>query len=190
MEMKAVNDMADNVMKNKEVSLLSHLVYAVFFSVLMIISVILQCSEITFFGVIPDITFTLVCAIGFIAGEKYGGIFGLSAGVLIMMLGGSGISLSPIMYTLCGYLCGALPNLILRRNFLSYIVYTAMMGAIHILFSLIYLIMLSESFQIWKTMGKQVVPEFLSCVIFMVMAYGMIFVIYGLFRGKKKKSRS
>lgn len=187
--MKTEINMADIERKKSEISAVSHVFYSVFFTVLLIFMAILQCSDITFFGIVPDLTFAAVCAVGFIAGERYGGIFGLVGGVLIWALGSSGISLSPILFTFCGYLCGALPRVILRRNFLSYLVFTPIMGAIHILFTLIYFIMLSESYDIWGVFGKRIIPEFFSCIIFMTTAYGAVKIIYMLFKGKKKDAK-
>ena len=110
--------------RKKEISLLGHILNSVFFTALILLCAILQCSGIKLFGVLPDITFGMVCAIGFVAKEKYGGIFGLCGGVLIMSLGSSGISLAPILFTFCGYLCGVLPKIVLRRNFYSYLIFS------------------------------------------------------------------
>lgn len=177
--------MSDIESKKSGISLVSHVLYSIFFILILIFSATFQCSDITFFGIVPDFTFAAVCAVGFVAGERYGSIFGLLGGVLICVLGSSGISLSPILFTFCGYLCGVLPRVILRRNFLSYLVFTPIMGAIHIFFTLIYYIMLSESYDIWSVFGKRIIPEFFSCIIFMTVAYGAVKIIYMLFKGKK-----
>ncbi len=179
-------DMTGDMRKKRGLSPLANTFCIIIFALLLIFSALLQCAGISMLGVTPDITFALVCAIGFVYGERYGGIFGLCGGVLIAALGSGGISLSPIMFTLCGYLCGALPEVILRRNFLSYLVYTPMMGAIHIFFTLIYYIMLSQSYEIWSVIGKRIIPEFFSCVVPMIMFYAVVIVIYKLFKGKRK----
>ncbi len=157
-----------------------------FFGLALSFSAILQCSGLTLFGVIPDFTFSLVCAIGFILGERYGACFGLFGGVLIMYLGSGEISFSPIMLTLCGYVCGALPTLILRRNFLSYLVYTVIMGAVHIFFTVIYLFLFSNSYDLWAVIGKRILPELILCIILMIAEYGVVFLLYKLFKGKRK----
>ena len=187
--MKTEINMADIERKKTEISAVSHVLYSVFFTAMLFFAAILQCSDITFFGIVPDLTFAAVCAIGFIAGERYGSIFGIFGGVLIWALGSSGISLSPILFTFCGYLCGALPRVILRRNFLSYLVFTPIMGAIHIFFTFIYYIMLSKSYDIWGVFGKKIIPEIFSCIIFMTAAYGAVKIIYMLFKGKKKDAK-
>lgn len=167
----------------------AHALIILCFSILLIFAAAFQCADIKILGALPDFCFTLICAIGFIAGERYGAIYGLCGGVLIWALGSGGISLSPLLYALCGYLCGALPSVILRRNFLSYLVYTAMMGGIHLIFTLIYFIMLSGSYEMWQTYAKMIIPEFILCVIFMTVAYGAVKLIYTLLKGKKKDSR-
>lgn len=182
--------MATNEIKKGDVSAIGHTLNIIFFSVFVVFAVLLQCADIQLFGEIPDITFALICAIGFVAGERYGGIFGLIGGVLLAALGGGGISLSPILFTFCGYLCGAMPRVMLRRNFLSFLIYTPIMGAIHLLFTLIYYVMLSGSYDIWSVFAKRIIPEFFSCVIFMITAYGAVRLIYQLFKGKKTGSRA
>ena len=179
--------MAEIENRKKEISIISHCLYSIFFALLLLASAIFQCSDIEIFGVLPDIEFSIVCAIGFIAKEKYGGIFGLLGGVLIMALGSGGISLAPILFTLCGYLSGALPGVILRRNFLSYLVFSAIFGALHIFFTLIYYVLLSQSFEIWNVIGKKIIPEFFSCVICMIPAYFAVLGVYTLFKGKDKR---
>ncbi len=178
--------MTGDMKKKRGMSPLANTFCIMILASLLVFSALLQCAEISMFGINPDITFSLVCAIGFVFGEKYGGVFGLLGGVLIAALGSGGISLSPIMFALCGYLCGALPEVVLRRNFLSYLVYTSMMGAIHIFFTLLYYIMLSQSYEIWSVFGKRIIPEFFSCVITMIMFYAVVIIIYKLFKGKRK----
>ena len=175
--------MADTDRK-ENLSPFSHIAISSAFAVLTVIAVILQCSDIRIFDRISDFTFALVCAIGFVAKERYGAIFGLIGGVLIMALGGAGISLAPIYFTFCAYLSGALPNIILRRNFFSYLVFCAIMGGIHTLFSLIYYVMLSESSEIWSVIGKMIIPDFITTVICMIPAYFAVFGIYTLLKGK------
>ena len=178
--------MTVNERKGGKTAPLSHVLYILFFSIFMLFAAVFQCADISFFDTKPDFCFALVCAIGFILGERYGAIFGLSGGVLIWALGSGGVSLSPILFALCGYLSGALPGVILRRNFLSYLVHTLIMGGIHLLFTLIYIIMLSNSYEIWGAFAGSAIPEFILCVIFMTVAYGAVKLIYTLFKGKKE----
>ena len=173
--------------KKGKISPISHAIYIVLFSFLVIASTLVQCSDISIFGIKPDITFALICAIGFVLGEGYGAIFGLCAGLLVMYLGSSGISLSPVMFTLCGYFCGALPKILLRRNFLSYTVYTAMMGGIHVIFTLLYYFLMSQSYEIWLVIAQKIIPDFLTTAVCMNLVYFLILGIYTLFKGKDRE---
>lgn len=175
--------MADTDRKDN-LSLLSHIAISIALVLFTFIAVILQCADIRIFGRVPDFTFALACAIGFVARERYGAIFGLFGGVLVMALGGSGISLAPVYFTLCAYLSGVLPNVILRRNFLSYLIFCAMMGGIHTFFSLVYYVMISESSEIWGVIGKMLIPDFITTVICMIPAYFAVLGIYTLLKGK------
>ena len=175
--------------KKGRLSPVSHALYILFFSIFMMLAAIFQCAGISLSGAVPDFCFALVCAIGFVLGERYGAIFGIAGGVLIWALGSGGVSLAPVLYTLCGYLCGALPRVMLRRNFLSYFVFTAMMGGIHLVFTFVYFILLSTSYEIWQAYARLLIPEFILCVIFMIAAYGAVRLIYTLFKGKKKDLR-
>ena len=173
--------------KKKTLSPISHAVYIVCFSLFASVCVFLQCADISVIGVRPDITFALICAIGFVLGEAYGSIFGLCAGLLIMYLGSSGISFSPVMYTLCGYFCGVLPKFIFRRNFLSYLIYSAIMGGVHVIFTVIYYFLVSQSFEIWLVIARKIIPDFLITSVCMIPMYFLIFGIYTLFKGKDKE---
>ena len=173
--------------KKKTISPISHAVYISFFSTLIIVFSLFQCTDISVMGVRPDITFALICAIGFIAGEGYGSICGLCAGLLIMYLGSSGVSFSPVMYTLCGYFCGVLPKFILRKNFPSYLVYATMMGGVHVIFTIVYYFLMSQSFEIWIVILQKIIPDFLMTAVCMIPMYFLILGIYTLFKGKGKE---
>ena len=182
-----VSDMAELDNRKKEISFVRHVLYSATFAVLLFACAILQCSGIKILGQTPDMVFGLVCAIGFIAKEKYGGIFGLLGGVLIMALGSGTLSLSPVLFTLCGYLCGALPGLILRRNFSSFTVFAVMMGAIHTFFTAVYYVMISQSYEIWSVIGGEFFSDLITCIICMIPAYFAVLGIYNLFKGNDNK---
>lgn len=60
------------------------------------------------FGAIPDLMFALTVAIAFSEGEKWGGVCGIAAAVIIDSLTNVGISLLPILYMMAGVMCGYL----------------------------------------------------------------------------------
>ena len=80
-------------------------------------------------------TFVLVCAVGFVYGEKSGAIFGLVGGILIDALGFSGVMISTILYTVLGYLCGRIVGWFLSKNLPSFAVYALIAGIIKGIFT-------------------------------------------------------
>ena len=93
---------------NEGFNIKSIITYTVVFSVLIFFLTVLQTTCLSLFGSTPALTFSVVCAIGFIFGKKAGAISGIFAGALMGILGGVGATLAPLLYTFCGYLCGAM----------------------------------------------------------------------------------
>ena len=165
------------------------IIYTLFFSAIIFISAIMQTTFLEFFGKSADITLAIVCAIGFIAGEKAGCISGLFSGILISYLGGSGLSFAPIIYVLCGYFCGALVGWFLSQNFPSFILYSLVAGVIKEIFTIIYFGLFSDSFDIWQIFIKITVPEFFAYSLCVIPAYGIILSIFTLFKGKDEREK-
>lgn len=175
--------------EDKEKNIGSLILYSFLFSILLIFAAIFQCSGIKIFGVVPNVTFTLVCAIGFIAGEKFGSVFGLLGGILISSLGEADGSLAPVLYVICGYLCGALLQVILNKNFLSFLVYGAVMGVMRGFFTLIYFAILSKDFNLWKLITDLLFAEFFVHILCIIPIYFIVLGIYLLFKGKNNRTK-
>lgn len=162
---------------------------SVIFSAIAFILSILQTANIRFFGQVPDMLLALVCAVAFIYGGEAGAILGLLSGVLIITLGGSGFSLAPIMYVLCGYLCGALVNKILSSNFLSFLAFGAAAGVVRVIFTLIYFGLASDEFDLILLIKNVIIGEYFAYFLCIIPAYFAVFAIYLLFKGKDDGSR-
>jgi rod shape-determining protein MreD len=124
----------------------------------------------------------VICAVGFIRGEKSGAILGLFGGILVDCLGGSGFSLSPVLYTLCGYLCGALVGWFLSTNLPSFIVFSAIAGALREIFTVIQYGLLSEDFSLWQVIKSPIIPEYFAYILCVVPAYLAVLGICKLFK--------
>ncbi len=59
--------------------------------------------RVGFFGCTPAIMLTLTAAAGFFDGEETGMLIGLASGFLLDALGGVGVSVLPLAYTLVGW---------------------------------------------------------------------------------------
>lgn len=159
------------------------------FFILLFISVILQTSCLSFFGKVPALCFAMVCAIGFVGGQRMGAIFGLLGGFLTDALGSTGFSFSPALYLLCGYLCGALVGWFLSENLPSFLVYATVTGVIHEIYTAVCCGLLTEDFQPWQIITKLLIPEYFAYLLCVLPAYGAVFGIYTLIKGKDNRRK-
>lgn len=165
-------------------------IYAVCLSFIIFISAVLQVTCLSFFGSVPALTFAIICAIGFIFGEKAGAAFGIYSGVLTDIFGNYGFSFSPIIFMLCGYCCGAFVGWFLSKNLPSFVIFAALAGIFKEIFTFVYFGLFSTEFSLWKIFTSVVIPEYFAYLICVLPAYGAIFGVYRLIKGKdKKKSR-
>ena len=79
-------------------------------------------SVFRIFGAVPDLVLTAVITIAIYDKERTGTIAGITGGYIVDALGGFGLSLSPIIYMLCGCITAMLAYSILRRDFFSFLI--------------------------------------------------------------------
>lgn len=163
--------------------------YTLVFSVLIFFMTVLQTTCLSLFGSTPALTFSIVCAIGFIFGRKAGSISGVYAGTLMGILGGIGSSLAPLLYTFCGYLCGAMVGWFLSKNLPSFMIYSVIAGFLLEISTVIYYGLFSESFSLGQIVTKVLIPEYFAFLVCAIPAYALTFGIYTLFKGKDKRKR-
>ena len=176
--------------RGERISLFKITAYSICLSILIFVSAILQTTCLSFFGKVPALTFALICAIGFVFGEKSGGISGILAGILTDILGSSGFSFSPIVFMLCGYSCGAFVGWFLSKNLPSFMIYALIAGVFKEIFTFVYFGLFSATFSLLNVFTSVVIPEFSAYLICVLPAYGAVFGIYRLFKGKDKKVKS
>jgi cell shape-determining protein MreD len=165
------------------------IIYGICIFILLTLGVFLQIGGIEIFGAVPAISLALVCAVGFIFGDKYGAIFAIFAGALVDILSSAGFSLIPVMYLFCGYLCGKLRGVFLRANFPSFLVFAALAGVVREIFTLIYFALNSKSFEVSKVIIELLIPEYFAYILCVIPAYFAVLAIYLLFKGKENKSK-
>ena len=164
-------------------------IYGVIFAVLSILLAILQTSDVRVFGQIPNALLALVCAVGFVFGGGFGALFGLFSGIAIELLGGSGFSLTPILFVLCGFLCGELVDKILTSNFWSFMIFGAAAGVLREVFTLLHFGLISEKLSILELIKDVIIGEYFAYFLCLVPAYFTSLGIYLLFKGKDEGSR-
>ncbi len=76
----------------------------------------------------PSLTLLVTLAAGFFLGEREGAVMGIIAGFFAEAASGGGIMILPLLYTLCGFLTGALSREHLGSNLLSFMAWAAVAG--------------------------------------------------------------
>ena len=163
--------------------------YSVSLAVLILGCAILQTSCLSFFGKTPALTFSIVCAIGFIMGDKAGAVWGILGGIATDIIGGAGFSFSPVVYMLCGYCCGAFVGWFLSKNLPSFIAYALISGVFKEIFTFVYFGLFSKEFSPVKILLDVVLPEYLAYILCILPAYFAVLAIFSLFKGKDKRER-
>ena len=167
----------------------SAVAYTLVFGVLIFFLTVLQTTCLSLFGSKPALTLSVVCAIGFIFGREAGAISGIYSGALVIILGGVGASLAPLLYTFCGYLCGAVVGWFLSKNLPSFMIYSIIAGILLEISTAIYYGLFSESFLLGQIITKILIPEYFAFLVCAIPAYALTFGIYTLFKGKDKRKR-
>lgn len=152
-------------------------VQCIIFSVLLLICALFQVSFFKVMGAVPAIVLCFICGIGFICGERVGGVCGIIGGFFIDILGGAGICISPLTFMLAGFGCGFFLSIFLRKNFLSFIIYSSVAGLIKMCITLAYFALKSNSFNIIQIFSKTLFPEFFGFLLFVPVSY---FVCVGI----------
>ena len=117
-------------------------------------------------------------AVGFLHGEREGGITGLLVGwITDSALGGEatgGIMLLPLLYFLCGYLSGTVGKRRLALNLPSFIVFSAVGGGLKCLTAISVAAVKLRALPpaVWILRG--LVPSLVLTVLFSAAVYGIV----------------
>ena len=173
--------------RNEKKGILKLLIISLILIILTLFSSLAEVTFLSVFEITPALTLSFVCAIGFIFGEKFGALFGIFAGIIIYCLGGAPLPLSPILYMICGYTCGAAVGWFLSSNFPSFIVYSIIAGSLREIFSIISVALLSSGFNLWSIITDLLIPEFFAYIICVPISYFSVLLINRLFKGKNNR---
>ena len=122
----------------------------------------------------PSLGLLFSMAVGFLHGEREGGITGLICGWLSDATMGESMMLYPLLYFLCGYLSGTVGKRRLAHNLPSFTVFAAMGGGLKCLLSVVTaaveLRALPPAVWVWKGL----VPSWILTVLFSAAVYGLV----------------
>ena len=143
-------------------------------AILLVFFALLQTTLFTRFrpfGAVPDLILPLVAAIGISEKEKWGAVFGVIAAFVIESLGGSPVTLLPLLYMPVGYFCGICTTYYFRDTFLVRGLYTLITSAARAVFTLAALAMTLGSFNLITCLTDAVIPEFFAGILFAALPH-------------------
>ncbi|MBO5305540.1 MAG: hypothetical protein J6B12_02135 [Clostridia bacterium] len=137
----------------------------------LFVTVLLQTSflpQVDLFGAIPDLVLILVVGIGFFNGAKVGIPFGIGAGVVCYLLGGSGAAMIILLYALLGFLSS---RLVSGRNYISWCIYMAAACVIKMIWSLLMCLVLSAVPRPMAALWHSLLPELVGTLVLSLALY-------------------
>ncbi len=132
-------------------------------------------SRFKLFGAVPDLMLSLVIAIGVTEGERWGAVVGLICAVLIESIGGSGITLLPLLYVPAGFATGILGTFYYKDSIPVRTIYSASAGLLRSVITVICTLLAYEKVSFGLMMTKIVVPEYFSTLLTSVIPHVVTF---------------
>ena len=123
------------------------------------------------FGAVPDMILSLVVAISMTEREKWGAIVGVAAAFIIESIGGSTVTLLPLLYMPVGYICGIMTVHYFRDSVAVRAFYTVLTQAVRVLFTAIILMATVGDISLVEVVTVAVIPEFLSGIAFAALPH-------------------
>ena len=132
----------------------------------------------------PALGLLFSMAVGFLHGEREGGVTGLMAGWLADVTMSDGAMLFPLLYFLCGYLSGTVGKRRLAHNLPSFVVFSVIGGGLRCLWAVclaaVKLRGLPPTVWVWTGL----VPAWVLTVLFSAAVYGIVWVERWLLKPK------
>lgn len=126
----------------------------------------------------PALGLLFSMAVGFLHGEREGGITGLLCGWLsdATSTGSAvyGMMLLPLLYFLCGYMSGTVGKRRLAHNLPSFMVFSLVGGGLKFLFSLGTAVLELKAFPPISWIWRGLIPAWILTVLFSAAVYGVV----------------
>ena len=123
------------------------------------------------FGAVPDLILPLVIAIAMTERERWGAVCGLIGAFVIESLGGSQLTLLPLLYMPAGYVCGLLTVYYFRDSAAVRALYTAASSLLRALFTLVTVVMTVADLSLPDAFTRAVLPELAANLLFAVLPH-------------------
>ena len=122
----------------------------------------------------PSLGLLFSMAVGFLHGEREGGLTGLLCGWLSDATTGETVMLFPLLYFLCGYLSGTVGKRSLAHNLPSFGVFAAVGGGLTCLVAImtagVKLGSIPPAVWVWKGL----IPSWVLTILFSAIVYGIV----------------
>lgn len=122
----------------------------------------------------PSLGLLFSMAVGFLHGERVGGVTGLVCGWLSDATMGEGMMLYPLLYFLCGYLSGTVGKRSLAHNLPSFAVFAAVGGGLKCLVSVMTAALELRAIPPAVWVWRGLIPSWALTVLFSVAVYGVV----------------
>ena len=128
------------------------------------------------FGAVPDLILPLVIAIAMTERERWGAVCGLIGAFVIESLGGSQLTLLPLLYMPAGYICGLLTVYYFRDSAAVRALYTAVSSIARALFTLITVVMTVADLSLPDAFTRALLPELAANLLFAALPHAAAYL--------------
>lgn len=127
------------------------------------------------FGATPDLLLPIVCAVGISEGEKWGSVFALIAAFYIDSIGGTGLTLLPLVYTPAAFTAGVMGRYFVKDSVPFRGLFIVSSGLLKAVSTIICTVAAFSTVTASSLFGKIVLPEYFSTVIFSVIPHTAVY---------------
>ena len=146
-------------------------------------------SRFPLFGATPDLMLAAVLALAMFEGERAGCIAGIFAGFFIEAIGSVGLSVLPVFYLIAGAVTALLCVRTFSRGPLSFAFFCLLAYALRALVTLIYISFIWGDYSILDAIGRVLVPEYFSSLIFAFLPFIAIRLLARIFHRERELDR-
>ncbi len=122
-------------------------------------------------GVVPDLTYATLLLIAYFCGKETGAVTGIAAGFVLDAIGSLGISILPVCYLICGYVCGYFTRAILPRRFTAFLVVMGAAVPVRVVITLVTMAMTYREIHLLEILIYVLLPEMLTTFLAAVLLY-------------------
>ena len=116
-------------------------------------------ARIRVFGAVPDLAYATLILIAYFCGREVGAVTGIAAGFAVDALGSVGISLLPVMYLFCGYVCGHFTRAVQPKRFTAFLTVLGAAIPVRTVITFIYICINYNTIHILELTVHNLLPE-------------------------------